>query len=558
MFGNMRIAVRLSMAFSLLIIMLLILGALGWFGVEKLHSDLVEATGQVPANIRKTYDAMLSIGEAKASFQVAMIKANSNFAYGLPSGADKELQNLHEINAKILPYYAYLKIHVTGQGGAEALARADGAYEQYRTAAKNYLSTIAAIPVNTQDTAQRLEKANAYYKKVVVSAERSMDQANVSLLDNEADTLRAIKQSNEKSVALVTELILAIALLAILFAVLIAWGMTRSITRPLAEAVGVAEGVAEGDLSMSVVSRTHDETGRLMAALGTMVERLTQTIGEVRGAADNLSSASEQVSATSQSLSQSASEQAASVEETSATLEEAAASIKQNAENARVTDDIATGAAKEARMGGEAVAGTVQAMKNIAEKIGIIDDIAYQTNMLALNAAIEAARAGEHGKGFAVVAAEVRKLAERSQVAAQEIGTLAGNSVRVAEQAGSALTALVPAIGKTSDLVQEISAASNEQAASIDQINLAVGQLNQVTQQNASASEELAATAEEMSGQAEQLQQLMATFRLRAPGSAVPVQAGARKSAAAAVAPFKGRGQDMLPVSADSHDFVRF
>ncbi|MHB1581747.1 MAG: methyl-accepting chemotaxis protein, partial [Acidithiobacillus sp.] len=303
--------------------------------------------------------------------------------------------------------------------------------------------------------------------------------------------------------------------------------------------------------------RTRDETGRLMAAMATMVERLTQTIGEVRSAADNLSSASEEVSATSQSLSQSASEQAASVEETSATLEEAAASIKQNAENARVTDDIATGAAKEARMGGEAVTATVQAMKNIADKIGIIDDIAYQTNMLALNAAIEAARAGEHGKGFAVVAAEVRKLAERSQVAAQEIGALASSSVQVAEQAGSALTALVPAIGKTSDLVQEINAASNEQAAGIDQINLAVGQLNQVTQQNASASEELAATAEEMSGQAEQLQQLMATFRLRTKGGGSSAKASAHKGAAA-VAHLQGRGQDVAPVSADSHDFVRF
>ncbi len=222
-----------------------------------------------------------------------------------------------------------------------------------------------------------------------------------------------------------------------------------------------------------------------------------------------------------------------------------------------MTDDIATGAAKEARMGGDAVTQTVQAMKNIADKIGIIDDIAYQTNMLALNAAIEAARAGEHGKGFAVVAAEVRKLAERSQVAAQEIGALASSSVQVAEQAGSALTALVPAIGKTSDLVQEINAASNEQAAGIDQINLAVGQLNQVTQQNASASEELAATAEEMSGQAEQLQQLMATFRLRTKGGGYSASAGAHKGPAP-VAHRQRHGQDAVPVSADSHDFVRF
>jgi methyl-accepting chemotaxis protein len=553
----MRIGLRLGMAFSLVIIMSLIHGIAAWSGMRAMHSNLLAATGQVPANIRKTYDTISYIDEAKTSFKVFMTRANFNFAYGLPSGADKELQKLQRINKQITSCYGYLRLHITDRGGAETLVQAKSAYQQYRDVEKNYISTLSSIPVNTKDTAQRVNKANDYYKTVVMPAERSMDQANLLLLKNQSNNLLAINERGKKDVALVTEWNIVIFLVTSMLSVLIAWGMTRSITRPLNEAIGVAERVADGDLSMQVVSRTRDETGRLMAAMATMVERLTQTIGEVRSAADNLSSASEQVSATSQSLSQSASEQAASVEETSATLEEAAASIKQSAENARVTADIATGAAKEARMGGEAVTATVQAMKNIADKIGIIDDIAYQTNMLALNAAIEGARAGEHGKGFAVVAAEVRKLAERSQVAAQEIGALASSSMQVAEQAGSALTALVPAIGKTADLVQEINAASNEQAAGIDQINLAVGQLNQVTQQNASASEELAATAEEMSGQAEQLQQLMATFQLRTKGGGSSASTGAQKGFAA-VAHRQGRGQDVAPVSTDSHDFVRF
>ncbi|WP_295518246.1 methyl-accepting chemotaxis protein, partial [uncultured Pseudomonas sp.] len=177
-----------------------------------------------------------------------------------------------------------------------------------------------------------------------------------------------------------------------------------------------------------------------------------------------------------------------------------------------VTDGMAGKAAREAGEGGQAVGETLVAMKTIADKIGIVDDIAYQTNLLALNAAIEAARAGEHGKGFAVVAAEVRKLAERSQVAAQEIGTVAKSSVALAERAGSLLDEMVPSISKTSDLVQEIASASEEQSSGVEQINSAMMQLSQITQQNASASEELAATAEEMSGQAEQLQRLMGFF----------------------------------------------
>ncbi|MDD2760952.1 MAG: methyl-accepting chemotaxis protein, partial [Methylomonas sp.] len=204
-----------------------------------------------------------------------------------------------------------------------------------------------------------------------------------------------------------------------------------------------------------------------------------------------------------------------------ASIEQMSASINQNSENAKITDGMAGKASKEAVEGGVAVKQTVEAMKAIAGKIGIIDDIAYQTNMLALNAAIEAARAGDHGKGFAVVAAEVRKLAERSQVAAQEIGHLAESSVNTAETAGKLLDEIVPSIAKTSNLVQEIAAASNEQASGVSQVNTAMAQMNQITQQNASSSEELAATAEEMTAQAEQLQSLMSFFKLSGQSAAI-------------------------------------
>jgi methyl-accepting chemotaxis protein len=271
--------------------------------------------------------------------------------------------------------------------------------------------------------------------------------------------------------------------------------------------------LAEGDLTHRITRDYNGLFGQVQASANTTAENLTQILEEVRAASDALSGAAAQVSATAQSLSQAASEQAANVEETTASIDVMSASIAQNSDNATTTNGMATKTSAEATQGSQAVSQTVSAMKQIASKIGIVDDIAYQTNLLALNAAIEAARAGEHGKGFAVVAAEVRKLAERSQLAAKEIGDLAASSVSTAERAGKLLDEIVPSIQKTSELVQEIAAASTEQRESVLQIGGAMGQLSQATQQNASASEELAATSEELSAQAEQLQQSIAFFR---------------------------------------------
>jgi methyl-accepting chemotaxis protein len=346
---------------------------------------------------------------------------------------------------------------------------------------------------------------------------KATDDLN-TLLDSVTDAnvsgAKTVSDNNTKTADAAVNQMWIVITIGALAAIGLGLIITRTITKPLAESVEAAHRISKGDLTVEIVVDAKNETGQLKSAMLTMTTKLSEIIRNVREASGTLVAASEQLSTTAQSLSQGASEQAASVEETSASMEEMSASIAQNNENAKVTGDIATRTAKETVEGGQAVKETVSAMKQIAQKIAIIDDIAYQTNLLALNAAIEAGRAGEHGKGFAVVAAEVRKLAERSQVAAEEISKLATGSVNLAEHAGGLLTTIVPSIQKTSDLVQEIAAASAEQNAGVGQINGAISQISQSVQQNAAASEELASTSEEVSSQAMEMRSMMEFFTL--------------------------------------------
>ncbi len=515
MLQNLKIRTRLGLGFGVLVLMLLVTAGLSLRALATMRQADARLSGQAWPQAHAV--AQLENGWVEMGSALRVVVANKDPAEQglLDLKLRKELAaNLRQIDA--------LQRLLSAQPMLDLL----GVIRQHR---RQYEQAVAAM-LNVQQDGNR---AQDVFEQQVLPQETQIQHALRRLGDLAVQGFGQASLQADRVYAANLRIAVAMGALALLVSLVLSVVITRSITRVLGaeprELSQAAHAVAGGDLSLRVALRAGDDDS-VMAALQGMVHRLGSTLTDIRGAADDMAANSMQVSTTSQTLSQGASEQAASVEQTAASLEQFAESVRRNADDARQTARMAGQAAEHAQRGGDAVRKTLADMRAIAQQILVIDDIAYQTNMLALNAAIEAARAGVHGRGFAVVATEVRKLAERAQTAAGQIGEISSGSVRQAEDAGTLLDGIVASIVRTSELVAGIHAASETQGSGIAQVDAAVAQISQATQHNAAAAEQLAASAEQMRTRAQGLREAVAQFRLReaeAPQAQGAVQSGA-------------------------------
>ena len=502
MLKNMSIGMRLAIGFGLIVLLLVTIAFSGYWGLEGVTAETLkvlngDAKIVVLAARVKATTLELRRYEKDTELNIEDQQVRNDYA----ARWKEQRQKIREVLGELDKF----QLSPEDRGTLKSMVEDMDVYEG------GFSKVLNMIEQGKLKTPQECNQTITQYKDSI----HRLEAAATDLTNRHSEVLVPLVEQIAKTT---TSTILIFSVAAIFVSIIVTLVISRGITKPLQDVVSVVETISSGDLTKSVIVDRNDEIGRLFGAMARMTGKLNEMIGEVRMGAGSVSTAATQVASSASSVSQGTSEQAAAVEQVTSSMEEMNASITQNAENSRKMEQMARKGAQDATQSGQAVLEAVSAMKSIAEKIAVIEAIAYQTNMLALNAAIEAARAGEHGRGFAVVAGEVRNLAERCRTAAQEIGGLAASNVQIAERSGGLLNELVPAIQKTADLVQEVAATSGEQAAGVSQINRAIGQVGLVTQRNAAGAEELSSTAEELASQAEALQDMISFFRVSALG----------------------------------------